>query len=38
MDTLNRYFTQEQLNHIAYRQYGTLYNELTIAQKESLNK
>ena len=30
--------TQEQLNHIAYTQYGKLYNELTIVQKELLNK
>ena len=30
--------TQEQLNHIAHRQYSKLYNELTTAQKELLNK
>ena len=30
--------TQLELNHIAHKQYGKLYNELTIAQKELLNK
>jgi len=30
--------TQLELNHTAYKQYGKLYNELTIAQKELLNK
>ena len=30
--------TQEQLNNIAMRKHGKLYNELTTVQKELLNK
>ena len=30
--------TQLQLNHIAYRQYNKLYNELTVTQKNLLSK
>ena len=29
--------TQEQLNHIAHRKYGKLYNELTKRQKKLLS-